>query len=288
MNTKPDLVCGAIGRLQWPQIRPWVLSLQQSRFKGDIVLFAAAMDPFVLICLRSRGVHVVPFDIPAFTSPWEFVSKMRYVPVLKFLAQHRADYRHILWADVSDIIFQSNPSTWMAQHISGPTIVASRVCWRIGDETTFNRGSAAYAFPDGFHWLQHQELFCGGTLAGTPDALFDVLNKVFAITSEHPGYADQAVLNYVLHTPNNFPASVRIYAPPMRAGWTAVCSAFKEIGFYSTIGPAESLLTDEAPIFNQKRGLVLTPDGKTPFVLIHQYDRDPWWKRFITKKYEWD
>ena len=291
MHPKPDLVCGVVAGYAWDQIRPWASSLLKSGFQGDIVLFANNTSLFAADCCTNRGIQVVPFSIPADTRQWVLISKYRYPPVLKFLAENRTKYRNVIWTDVNDVVFQTNPAEWLEEHITGSTIVASRICWRIRDEDTFNCQEARRAFPDDFGWLQNKEILCGGTLAGNLDAVVDVLAKIFTITSVRPNLADQAVMNYVLHKPGNFPESTRIYTPTMNEGWAVVCSAFKTAGFWSTIGPDVEHaheLTDETPDFDQKRGLVLTPDGKTPFAIIHQYNRDPFWLHFITKKYAWD
>lgn len=291
MQSKPDLVCGVVAGYAWEQIRPWVSSILQSGFKGDIILFANNTSPFAIDCCRNRNVEVVPFNIPADTPQWVLVSKYRYIPLLQFLTKHRTKYRNVIWTDVVDLIFQTNPSEWLESHTTESTIVASRVCWIIKDEDTFNCQEARRAFPADFWWLQNKEILCGGTLAGSIDAMIDALSKIFAITSVHPNFADQAVMNYVLHKAGNFPETTRIYIPNMSEGWAVVCSAFKTAGFWSTIGPDIShaqAVTDEIPDFDQKRGIVLTPDGKTPFAILHQYNRDPFWNHFISKKYAWD
>lgn len=288
MRKKPDLVIAAISGYQWEQIRPWVISILKSGFAGDIVLLAAKMDPFALECVTNRNIKVIPFNIPEGTTTWTFTSKERYIPLLQFLAKHRHEYKNVVWTDVSDLIFQSNPSAWLEQYVHPPMIIAARECWRIQDETQFNDPWVKAAFPDDYEWLRTQEVLCGGTLAGDAETVFQALLKIFKITSEHPEYADQAVLNYVLHKPFNFPVPTHIYIPSMSKGWAATCSAFDTEGFKSIIGQPASALTDEVPVFNIERGLVLTPDGKTPFTIVHQYNRAEPWVRTIPAKFAWD
>jgi hypothetical protein len=290
MRAKPDLVITAIGGYQWEQIRPYVISLATSGFAGDKVLLAAGVDEFALECATYRGFKIGRFDVPEGTNSWTFTSKQRYIPLLRYLAKYKKEYRYVIWSDASDLIFQGNPSAWLEQHVGdGAALVAARECWRIEDETTFNLPWATAAFPNDIEWLRKQEILCGGTLAGDADSMFAALSKVYEITSAHPEYADQAVLNYVLHKPFNFPVPTRIYMPTMAEGWAATCSAFQTEGFKSCC-PRESgvVLTDETPIFDQTRGLVLTPDGKTPYAIVHQYNRDTDWVRIIPVKYQYD
>lgn len=291
MRPKTDLVIAAICGYRWEQIRPWVISIRKSGFTGDVVLLAAhqTIEPFTLECVTNRNIKVVPFEIPSDTTTWTFTSKQRYIPLLQFLSKHRGKYRTVIWTDVSDLIFQSNPSDWLEKHIDGPTIVAARECWRIKDEITFNLPWVKAAFPDDADWLQEQEVLCGGTLAGDAESMFLALSKIYEITSKHPEYADQAVLNYVLHKPFNFPVPTRIYVPTMGEGWTATCSAF-QTGSFKSCCPREAgvILTDDAPVFDRERGLVLTPTEWLPFAIVHQYNRDADWVRIIPAKYQYD
>lgn len=286
---KRDLVITAVAGYQWEQIRPYVISLVTSGFTGDKVLLASNVDEFALECATYREFKIGRFSVPANTTPWEFIQKQRYVPLLRYLAKHKHEYRYVIWSDASDLIFQGNPSTWLEKHIDGPTIVAARECWRIRDETTFNLPWAKAAFPDDADWLQEQEVLCGGTLAGDAETMFLALSKIYEITSKHLEYADQAVLNYVLHKPFNFPVPTRIYVPTMGEGWTATCSAFQTDSFKSCC-PREVgvVLTDDVPVFDQERTIVLTPDGKTPFTIVHQYNRAEPWVRTIPAKYQYD
>jgi hypothetical protein len=290
MRAKPDLVITAVGGYQWEQIRPYVISLATSGFAGDKVLLAAGVDEFALECATYRDFQIGRFVVPAGTSSWDFIQRQRYVPLLRYLAKHKHEYRYVIWSDASDLIFQGNPSAWLEQHVGvGATIVAARECWRIKDETTFNLPWATAAFPDEIEWLQKQEVLCGGTLAGDAETVFLALSKVYEITSKHPEYADQAVLNYVLHKPFNFPVPTRIYIPAMKEGWTATCSAFQTEGFKSCCPRAAGVvLTDEVPVFDQESTVVWTPDGKTPFVIVHQFNRSEPWVRTIPQKYQWD
>ena len=288
MRTKPDVVIAAVCGYTWEQIRPFVISLTKSGFQGDKVLLASKMDAFALECATNRNFKVIPFDIPEGTTTWTFTSKERYIPLLKFLSKNRHKYNHVVWVDASDLIFQTDPSEWLAKHVNPPMVIGARECWRIQDELQFNDSWVKVAFPDEYEWLRKLEVLCGGTLAGDAETVFQTLLAIFRITSEHPEYADQAVLNYVMHKPFHLQVPTHVYVPSMNQGWTATCSAFDTEGFKSIIGQPSASLTDDVPVFDQGRGLVLTPDGKAPFVIVHQFNRDADWVRIIPAKFAWD
>jgi hypothetical protein len=287
---KKDLVIAAIAGYRWEQIRAFVISLDKSGFRGDRVLLTAHMDLFTLECAANRGFKIVPFDIPDNPSAWTFVCRQRFGPLIQFLAQHRHKYQNVIWTDVADLIFQSNPSSWLASNVivGSRTLVLARECWRIKDELKFNDPWIKTAFPNDYEWLREQEVLCGGTLAGDAETVFEALVKIFKITSEQLDTTDQAALNYVVHKPFGFPSPTHLYVPAMRHGWTATCSAFLTENFHSIIGQSPEALTDSVPVFDYAKGLVLIPDGKTPFVIVHQYNRDRVWARIIPAKYAWD
>jgi len=285
-----DLVITAIAGYGWEQIRPFALSLLRSGFKGDKVILAANTDPFAIECLENRGIEVVQFPVssPKGVYHFEFVVRGRYVPLLHFLAERKNEYRNVIWVDAGDQIFQSDPSAWFDAHTVPDTrfIVAARECWLIKDEMEFNDPWVKATVPEDYEWLRNMEVMCAGTIAGDAQTMFDLLSRMYLMVYDKTKNAlvtEQAALNYFIHKPFSFPPTTHIYIPRMSEGWTATCSPF--LGMMKR---PESLLLDKAPIFDKTRGLVLTPDGKTPFTLVHQFNRDADWARIIHEKYRWD
>lgn len=288
---KPDLVVTSVSGYRWEQLRPFVISLLRTGFQGEKIIFANKVDEFTRECITNRGFTIEQFSVPDDANSWTFTSKYRYIPVLRYLARHKHEYRFVIWVDASDQIFQTDPSVWLESHYIPvpPIVIAARECWKIEDEVHFNAPLVKAAFPNDYEWLKECEVYCGGTLAGDAETMFQVLSKIYTITSEHPEYADQAVLNYVLHKPFNFPVPTRIVAPAMADGWTATCTPFKTGSFHSEWGfwSYNPILTDQHPVFDLGNGLVRTPDDSKPFCLLHQYNRDARWVKLIHEKYWW-
>ena len=281
MSKKPDLVITAAGGYQhWGQIRHFAVSLERSGFAGDKVVLADRLTPFISDCLRNRGFEVVPFTNPPNTP---FVIKGRFEPLLKFLGNHAHKYRYIIWADMGDVIFQSNPSTWLTENAYKHEIIAARECWRVCDEPQFNIPWMQATAPDQYEFLKDLEILCGGTVAGSSRLMYQLMSRIYSTVSENSAANDQAALTCLLHT--TFSAYTDI--PPMVEGWVATCSAFQTEGFNSLIGKPAKELTDRVPIFDLKQGLVLTPDGSKPFVMVHQFNRDIRWCQIVSEKYKW-
>lgn len=280
MSTKPDLVITAVKDYAWEQIRPFVISLEESGFQGDKVILACHLSPFTRDCLENRGFIVVPFD--SWSDSFHFVNEHRFPPVLKFLFDNGHKYRYVLWVDAGDVVFQKNPSEWLTKNAAPHNIIAARECWRVEDETEFNDPWMRATVPDEWDWMRKEEVYCGGTVAGDSETVHAALSQVYEIIQKNPKAYDQAALIYVLRKPFNF----HVRVPKMNEGWVATCSAFRTNSFSSAIGRDESLLLDKAPIFDTPRGLVLTPDGREPFVVVHQYNRDARWTRIMRSKYQ--
>lgn len=290
MSEKPDLVITAISGYTWEKIRPFALSLIQSGFQGDIVVLATNTDDFTIECLDNRGIKVVQSRIED-NDPRGFVIKHRFVPLLRFLAKHKHEYRYVIWADAGDQIFQTNPSEWLEAHaVPLPTLVCARECWRIKDEVNFNDPWAKASFPNDYDWLRNQEVLCGGTVAGDADTVYNVIGQIYQIVCDNSVANDQSALAYAVNRPFNLRMPHGLYTciPRMVEGWTATCSAFDTTNFQSPIGLYSSLLTDRVPVFDLERGLVLTPDGKKLFSIVHQYNRDIRWVHKMHEKYRWD
>jgi hypothetical protein len=282
---KPDLIITAVTGLQWPHLRPFANSIIKSGFQGEAVFLVHNVDAFTQDCLRARDFTVVPFSIRG-NGPMNFVTQVRFLPLVKFLEKYGDEYRYVIWVDATDQVFQRNPSDWFDEQIvtTLPLLVAARECWRIKDETRYNDPWLSQSFPAEYDWLREQEIVCGGTVAGDAETMLRTMKQISKF-SENPEVNDQSSLAYVVHKPFNFPVPTRVFMPIMQEGWCATCSAFKTAGFQSIIGIPDDQLTDTPPVFDQHNEVVLTPDGKTPFVLVHQYNRDVNWIRIMHSKY---
>jgi hypothetical protein len=254
-----------------------------SGFQGDKVILASGMDSFSTSCLTNREFHVGSFNL----TPVPFVTQGRFIPLLRYLKEFGEQYRYVIWVDAADQIFQSNPSDWLdklpdEEHV----IIAARECWRIKDELQFNDPwlKASVTTPD-YERLREQEVLCGGTVAGTPVAMYSLMKSILESAQNNPRANDQSMLAYYLH---RYTPAVSVRIPSMRDGWTATCTAFDTQNFHSPIGKPADQLTDDVPIFDTEKKLVLTPDGVTPFVLVHQYNRDARWIEIMRTKFrEW-
>jgi hypothetical protein len=293
---KKDLVITAARGYQWEQLRPFAISLDQTGFTGDKVVLDAGLPAFTQDCLRNRGYQLVRCDLPkeSFVTAENklplFNIFYRYIPLLAFLKEHGSEYRYVVWVDCGDQIFQSNPSDWLTEHATPHTFIAAREGWLIKDETTWNDVWVKETCPDDYDWLREHEVICAGTMAGDAAILHDTILEILKMIEKCQTLrrsvwgADQAFLNYLLYKP--FPTYS--FIPDLNLGWTATISSVITENFTSCCGFPKEKIAIAPPVFEPKGALVLTPDGKKPFVLVHQYNRDGRWTyAMMTKFREW-
>ena len=287
---KKDAVITAVRGYKWEDIRAFAISLDRTGFDGDKIILDVGLPEFTRDCLRNRDYKLVPCNAPADDRVPLFIIYYRYLLLLKFLKEHGAEYRYILWVDAGDQVFQVNPTLWLNENANPHTIIAARENWLIKDETTWNDVWVRESIPEEYDWLREYEVICAGTVAGDAATVYEVVKTITDMVRERQTTgtsvwgADQAFLNYLLRKP--FP--VNSYIPALTEGWCATLSSVITENFRSCCGfPREKVLADP-PFFHGGAGTVLTPDGSKPFVLVHQYNRDGRWTNIMRDKFrEW-
>ena len=275
-----DLIIGSIKDYDEHDVRQFIHSLTRTGYTGDRIMFADNLTPAAHIKLRKYGFQI---KHGRNGDHRDFLERERFYEPIAFLKRHAAQYRYVIWCDVRDLVFQTNPSTWFEHHAGDHKLFGAGECVLIRNQS-LNDWWVARGFDHDTHrWLRNEQVCCGGTLAGTADVMLDALSKVLELTVN--GVNDQAALNYVLRTS---PFKEIMTVPKMAEGFCCTCSQFL------SSGDDGGVLTDEVPVFNKSDGVVYTPDGKTPFSIVHQVDRsgglcdctEPWWKDITFEKYK--
>lgn len=136
--SRRDLVIGAVRGYSFQELAPFVLSLKNTSFDGEIVLLWNSLDQSTRLELDRHGVRLVHFDyrgsgaLNSWSRFWPFLrlplglpvgdalrrfvyrrilnlAFVRYVHSLDYLVAHEGQYRNIFLSDVRDVIFQDNP-----------------------------------------------------------------------------------------------------------------------------------------------------------------------------------
>ena len=124
--------------------------------------------------------------------------------------------------------------------------------------------------------MWENDIICGGTIAGDAEAMRDLISGIYSLTCKNVN--DQTALQYLMRR-SPFKEISRV--PKNAEGFCATlswqCGAGK-----AKLGHA---LTDDIVFFDNANVQVMTPDHRTPFAIVHQYDRDGWWAQAYARKF---
>ncbi len=267
-----DVLIGSIKNYSWEHIRTFVVSVDRSRFQGKKVMFTEDIQIDAKWALRGFGWE----QVEVISDPNQDYGTARHIPVLDYLK--RNPYRHVIYCDVRDVIFQSDPVEWMENHLAPKELIGASECVLLKDQSTNMGWLQRTMGPLNADALKGEDVLCAGTIVGCGGAVILLLDDICRMSRNISGWGyDQAYLNYLLRDP----AYRNITSiPRMGEGFIATCS-----WFLSWPRIWENLRTDESPDFDLASATVYKPGTKEPFCIVHQYDRDQEWDKAIRSKY---
>jgi hypothetical protein len=282
-----DVVVGCITGYDFDKIKPWVNSLDNCGFDGAKVMICYNIDYATVEELAKRNYTVLAFgkdeDKKQFVYKKQDFSIVveRFYHMWYFLKKFSGEYRYIISTDVKDVVFQSNPSTWLEQNIGDKEINVACESIMYKDEDWGNHNLFKSFGPLIHDHCKNNLIYNAGTLSGKFDTMLDFFLNVYMACGGAPmhveggGGPDQAAVNVLLNMKSyyditNFAMSEDGYAAQL--GTTGPQVAGKYAG----------KLVEKSPILVDNN--VCTSDGRI-FPIVHQYDRVPEWKEIIEKKY---
>lgn len=277
---RQDAIIGAAVGLTWEELRNYAVSLSRCGFEGRKVLLINDLAQDVVSKLESLSFELVSFPpLPELVGvncrssenvgAWTLLGKYRYAPALDFMQAFAQDLRYVLWTDVRDILFQTDPMNWMEDNLEPFDIAIGTEGWRIGDQPSNDAWVKFVASADEYRELQKMDVLCSGCIGGKASAMIELFETLLVhFKKSDPRANDQGVVNRLLRQRPFNQDRVKI--------------ACADDGFVATGWPNKKFLdkaysTDRSPIYDGQTYAVLTPDGDTPFSIVHQYDRDPGW-----------
>ena len=265
--SKKDLLVGCITKYSKKDIEPWVESINKSGYTGSKMMLVYEVSQDVIDYLKASQ-----FDV--------YQSKLnQHIILQRFLDLHYMlkdiDCDRIIWTDVKDVIFQTNPSHWLNQNQTKPIIACSECITFKDDEWAVTNSGTS--FPMEWEWLQNKTSYCAGTIAGDKDYIRDLFINIYrwSLTTSNPGQlSDQAAYN-VLINQTQYKDIVQ-FTP-------------QEDGFATQLGTVlikkdhfGDKLLEPTPIVDD---LIRNQKGE-PFSIVHQYDRSPELKEKLINKYK--
>ena len=278
-----DLVLAVMKNVNWHDVDCFIVSLRRTGYSGRVVMFVENITEDARTKLKEFGVELVDFNTPAAAMSVHFQTA-RYIPGAAFLQEHYKEFRYVMWTDVWDVVFQSNPFEWVEENTShAPTIVAAKEGWLIKNQAINDIWIQKLTSGEEYARLREEEVLCAGTIFGDAESMKNLISAIAnqVLTVDGMMGLDQGMVNVFLRR-SPFKAITEI--PDPSEGFVATCGPF--------LAPSDpATWTIAPPVFDRETGLVKTQDGKV-FCVQHQYNRnegplnqDSAWRSIVQGRY---
>lgn len=274
MNSRNDVVIGTIKNYGWPEVMPFALSLERCGFIGNKVMFIENISSYCKERLTALGWTLK--EVASDSS--QSYATARHIPVSDFLNENKDKFRYVLYVDVRDAVFQSNPSIWLENNLKENELVGPSECVLIKDQDVNSRWIKETLGEEIEKSLGNSDVLCCGTIVGGIEPVRYVIQKMCELSKNISGWGyDQAYFNYLTRI-SPLKEVTRILK--MKDSFIATVS-----WFFCDAWKWKEFLVDETPVFDGNNITVRTPDNSELFCIFHQYDRNYQWKNAIEQKY---
>jgi hypothetical protein len=271
-----DLIIGAFTNYEFDLLKPWINSIKESGFDGEIALVAINVDNHTIEQIERAGVNVIKATNPNN----EMIHMLRFLHVYNYLDLYGELYRYVITTDVRDVIFQKNPSEYL-QKVFGSKdkgIIAQSESIKIEHEA-WNRDNIIKNFGHYFYKnVMKNDVYNVGILAGTTEYIKDLCFHLYQMSLNRPDWvADQAAYNMLLGYKPWSDVAIKMR---LSDAWAVNAHVTNKPDQMEQFGP---YLLENRPYM--KDGIVYNSEGK-PFTIVHQYDRVPEWMEFYMEKFQ--
>lgn len=283
-----DIIIGSYTNYNWDQIKTWVKSIDQSGFTGDKAMIVFNSDYDTVQMLLDHNFNIFAFNRDdnkrQFFYPGQFsIVVQRFYHLWQYINNvSEKKYKNIITTDVKDVVFQSDPSKWLAKNLGSKKILVSSESLSYKNEAWGNH-NMYQSFPMVHNWMSDKTIWNCGVLAGDINVMKDLFLNIYLTSLGAPqqvpggGGPDQAALNILL---NLEPYSKITKFVTSEDGWA--CQAGTTVD-PQKIDAFRPHLLDPEPTWDGE--FVNTSKGKR-FAIVHQWDRVPSWKDAIINKYQ--
>ncbi len=260
--SKNTLILGLAAGFHYGDLRPFIVSLEQTGYSGRCVLFVSPTTRDIER-IQQHGICCVRFQRPQESAHIPY-NAFRYFLYKDYLLSVEKNYDRILLTDTRDVIFQRDPFSFAWS--PGLNVTLEDRSMRIRDCPHMVRWTGNHLGGPALRQIQQQNISCSGTIIGDPEAVSSYLRQMtellvpFSPRQRMAGY-DQGVHNYLLHTRELHQTKIHDNAGPI-----------------FTLGYKRELPSRDA------HGNILNESGRSA-VLVHQYDRHKDLFRFFRARF---
>jgi len=276
-----DLIVGCATNYDWSKLKYWVNSINASGFEGDKVLILMNCDKDTVKKVSDSGFSIIAFNQDT-EGNLTYESQMmvhveRFFHIYQLLKDNL--YRYVITTDVKDVVFQQNPSIWLEDNFTdSDDLIFSSESMKYKDEPWGNQNLMETFGPQIYEDFKNNTIFNVGVLAGRGYAMRDLMMNIFASCLHRPiKICDQSTFNFLISRHPYLKSS--IYSTS-EDGWACQLGTTADP---SKIEQFRPFLLEPSPKLEGDK--VLTSQGKE-YIIVHQYDRVPEWKKVIEAKYD--
>jgi hypothetical protein len=247
-----DLVISAIANYLPEKIKIYVESLNDCGYDGDKVMICYNIPKETIDYLTEKGWECYGAELQGHPH------MKRLIDMWWFLQNDEREWRNIITTDVRDIVWQTNPSIWLNNKNK---IICASECVTYENEPWGHKNIHEGYGPIFWDWIKENTIGNVGVIAGKYKLVKELLmlNWLVSQAGDVRHFTDQSSFNFVIH---NELIKDKIDVNP-------------------DFGLQVGTTTAEFKIEND-----LVMNGDVPFVLVHQYDRNPELNTLITNKYK--
>lgn len=279
LNATNDVTIGAIENYGWREIEPYAVSLSRVGFKGRKVLFVKNVSNECHVRLEQMGFELVEVENYSYFNKGFFLT--RFLIAREYLMRCQKDpakaVRYVFATDYRDVVFQTNPSTWMEENKGEDRIIIGSEKVKIKDEPGAVKWAKHIFGEEIYEEMKEGEVLNSGTIAGECDALCDLFLRIYelGVDTGEWGWAqsDQTVLNWIVRQ-SPFKEITRV--PKFDEHFAAVvCCAIS--------GRYQDKLSEDCP--EMVKGIVYPKGEVQPFCILHQYQGRTDWIKGVDSRY---
>lgn len=282
-----DLIIGCYTDYNWDKIKYWVNSIEQSGFTGDKAMIVYNSDYDTVNELIKRNFKIYAFNrddvLRRVFYPAKFsVMVQRFYDLWQYLnTLDSKEYRYVITTDVKDVIFQSDPSTWIKSNLKNKKLIVSAECLTYENEP-WGLNNMRLSFPMMFDYMKSKPIYNCGVLAGELETIRDLALSIFMSCVGLPGQIpggggpDQAALNILLKT--EIWKNITRFASS-EDGWACQAGTTVDPTLVDIVG---QFLLEPQPTWDGE--YACTSKG-IRYPVLHQWERIPSWKSIIEQKY---
>lgn len=291
----PDLCIGAFDHYQYDQLAPWVNSIKESGFTGDIVLIVFNATFETVDKLVEKGIKIVACEKDEIRCAYTHKSSIpihveRFFHFFNFLNQYAGNYNNVIITDVKDVIFQENPSEWLSDNLYHQ-MVSSSESIRYKDEPWGNENIEQCFGPYFHNYFKNNEIYNVGVIGGNSSYLRDLCLNIFLMSTNRPILVvDQAVYNAMLYTEpyannsqrttpeDDWAIQLGTTMDPTKMEIFESLLLHKKPKIKTIVNPNSSLGMDDLEVVNC---------NDVSYYIVHQWDRIPELNSYYKKRYNY-